>query len=116
MKKFGLAALGITAAIVVLANLGSLLALALSALVAYAGFHYFRKSNSTFPKLFWGGVILIGLLTAIANVPAFFGILAILGVLYVWRKWNGTENSNVINNDSNDPFVNFERQWNDITK
>jgi lia operon protein LiaI len=116
MKKFGLAILGIVAAIVVLANLGSLLALALSALIAYAGFHYFRKSNSTFPKLFWGGVILIGLLTAIANVPAFFGILAILGILYVWRKWNGTENINVINNESNDPFVNFERQWNDITK
>ena len=45
MKKLGLAALGITAAIVALVNLGSLLALAFSALVAYAGFHYFRKSN-----------------------------------------------------------------------
>ena len=76
MKKFGLAALGITAAIVVLANLGSLLALAFSALVAYAGFHYFRKSESTIPKLFWGGVLLIGLFTAIANVPAFIGIIA----------------------------------------
>jgi len=116
MKKLGLAALGITAAIVALANLGSLLALAFSALIAYAGFHYFRKSTSTISKLFWGGVLVIGLLTAIANVPAFIGIIALVGVLYVWRKWHGSENSNVITNASDDPFVNFERQWNEITK
>jgi lia operon protein LiaI len=116
MKKLGIAVLGITAAIVVLANLGSLLALAFSALIVYAGFHYFRKSNSTFLKIFWGGVLIIGLLSAIANVPAFIGILAILGVLYAWRKWNGSENSNVISNVSDDPFVNFERQWHEITK
>ena len=48
MKKLGLAVLGITAAIVALVNLGSLLALAFSALVAYAGFHYFRKSIPQF--------------------------------------------------------------------
>ena len=116
MKKLGLAALGITAAIVALVNLGSLLALAFSALIAYAGFHYYRKSNSTISKLFWGGVLVIGLLTAIANVPAFIGIIALVGVLYVWRKWHGSENNNIINNATDDPFVNFERQWNEITK
>ncbi len=116
MKKIGLATIGITAAIVVLVNLGSLLALAFSALIAYAGFHYYRKSESTFKKFFWGGVLLIGLLTAISNVPAFIGIIAFIGVLYVWRKWKGTENDNIINNVSDDPFVNFERQWNEITK
>lgn len=118
MKKIGLAILGITAAIVALANLGSLLALALSSLIAYAGFHYYRKSDSTVSKFFWGGVLLIGLLTAISNVPAFFGIISIIAVLYVWRKWNSgrsTVNENVTT-PSNDPFSNFERQWNDITK
>ncbi|MBE1555274.1 ABC transporter permease [Sporosarcina limicola] len=115
MKKFGLAILGLIAAIVVLANLGSLLGLALSALIAYAGFHYLRKSDSTLAKLFWGGVLFIGLITAVSNVPAFFGIIAILGVLYVWRKWNGFEKDSVIT-QTDDPFVNFERQWNDITK
>ncbi|CAM3237153.1 ABC transporter permease [Filibacter tadaridae] len=113
MKKFGLAALGITAAIVVLVNLGSLLALALSALITYAGFHYFRKSQSTFKKVFWGGVMLVGLLSAVSNVPAFFGIIAIIGVLYVWQKWKGVDNDSIV---SDDPFVNFERQWNKITK
>ena len=43
--------------------------------------------------------MLIGLLTAIANVPAFFGIIALIGVLYVWRKWNDVEkDSDIIDN------------------
>lgn len=118
MKKLGLATLGITAAIIALVNLGSLLALALSILIAYVGFHYYRKSDTTMTKLFWGVVLLIGLLTAIGNVPAFFGIISIIAILYVWRKWNdgkSIENENIIS-QSNDPFVNFERQWNDIIK
>ena len=117
MKKFGLVLLGIIAGIVAIANLGSLLALALSALIAYAGFHYFRKSDSTIAKIFWGGVLLIGLITAISNVPAFIGIIAIVGVWYVWRNWKGTPADNIIEHGPvNDPFVNFERQWEEITK
>lgn len=115
MKKFWLATLGVIAALVVLANLGSLLALTVSALIAYAGFHYFRKSESTFKKVFWGAVLLIGLLTGISNVPAFIGIIALVGVFYVWKKWNGVEKESIIS-DSNDPFDNFERQWNELTK
>lgn len=118
MKKLGLVLLGIIAGIIAVANLGSLLALALSTLIAYAGFHYFRKSDSTIAKLFWGGVLLIGLITAISNVPAFIGIIAIIGVLYAWRKWNSSPgDDNIIEHGPvNDPFVNFERQWEEITK
>lgn len=117
MKKLGLVLLGIVAGIIALGNLGSLLALALSALISYAGFHYYRKSDSTIGKFFWGGVLLIGLITAISNVPAFFGILAILGLLYVWNKWNTTPKDDIIEHKStDDPFVNFERQWDEITK
>ena len=117
MKKFGLVLLGITAGIIALVNLGSLLALALSAAIAYAGFHYFRKSEATIAKLFWGGVLLIGLITAVSNVPAFIGIIAIIGVLYVWHKWKGEPEDKIIEQGPvNDPFVNFERQWEEITK
>ncbi len=115
MKKLGLVTLGIVAGIVALVNLGSLLALALSALVAYMGFHYFRKSISTLSKFFWGAVLLVGLLTAISNVPAFFGIIAIVGLLYVWQKWNGSKKEELTTH-TDDPFVNFERQWNEIIK
>ena len=117
MKKFGLAIIGIVAAIVVLANLGSILALAISAVITFAGAHYYRKSDSTFLKLFWGTVLVIGLITAVTNVPAFIGIIALLGVYYVWRKWNDRTDDNIIEAKySDDPFVNFERQWDEITK
>lgn len=116
MKKFGLAILGIVATIVVLSNVGSIVALAISALIAFAGFHYYRKTDSVLLKLFWGVVLLVGLLTAIANIPAFIGILALLGVYYVWREWNSGKNKDITTNHSSDPFVNFERQWEEITK
>lgn len=115
MNKIGLAILGTIAAIVVLVNLGSLLGLVISALLAYAGFYYFRRTDSSFKKFFWGAVMLIGLLTAIANIPAFIGIIALIGVLYVWRKWNNEKQDNIIS-DSFDPFDNFEREWANITK
>lgn len=115
MKKIGLAILGVIAAIIVLVNLGSLLGLALSALITYAGFHYFRKTDSSFKKFFWGGVMLVGLLTAVSNVPAFFGILALVGILFVWSKWNeGNKNNDIT--DTKNPFVNFEREWQNFTK
>lgn len=115
MKKFGLALLGITAAIVVLANVGSLIGLAVSAAIAFAGVHYYKKTDSTFLKLFWGFVLVIGLLTAISNIPAFIAIIAMLAVYWVWRQWDGKKKDDIIT-QSDDPFVNFERQWNEITK
>lgn len=115
MKKFGLATVGVIAAIIVLGNLGSLLALAISVLLAYAGFHYFRKTNSSLKKFFWGTVLLIGLLTAISNIPAFIGILALIAVYYIWKKWHDDKEYEIITH-STDPFENFEREWNNITK
>lgn len=115
MKKFGLAALGIIAGIVLLANLGSMVALAISALIAFAGLHYLRKSETTFAKVCWTIVLIIGLITSISNIPAFIGILALVGVYYVWRKWNDRETDTVLPK-SDDPFMNFERQWDELTK
>lgn len=117
MKKFGLIALGIIAGIVVLANLGSLLGLAVSALIVFAGVHFYLKSDSTFLKIFWASAGIIGLLTAVVNVPGFFGILAIVGIWYVVKKWNNDSisfSTPIVNSD--DPFVNFEKQWNELSK
>jgi lia operon protein LiaI len=116
MKKFGLIVLGSIAGIVALANLGSLLGLALSALLVYAGMHYYLKGGSTLRKFFWLAVGIFGLLTAVANVPGFFGILAIIGLWMVVRKWK--QQPLVISSSSNvtssDPFTNFEKQWNEL--
>ncbi|QFF97535.1 ABC transporter permease [Psychrobacillus glaciei] len=117
MKKFGLLALGIIAGIVALASLGSLIGLAISALVVFAGVHFYLKSDSTFLKIFWATVGIIGLFSAVANVPGFFGILAIVVVLYVVKKWNKQSfcfTKSIVKSD--DPFVNFEKQWNELSK
>ncbi|WP_019413228.1 hypothetical protein [Paenisporosarcina sp. TG20] len=118
MKKFGLIVVGIVAGIVALVNLGSLLGLALSALLVFAGMHFYLKGGSTVTKILWIAVGIIGLLTAIANVPGFFGILAIVGLWYVVRKWKQLPLviSTQANSPSADPFTNFEKQWQELNK
>ena len=116
MKKFGLVVLGITAGIIAVANLGSLLALALSAAIAYAGFHYFRKSESTVAKLFWGVVLLMACsqrfrMYLLLSGSSRFSVSYMHGVNGKAQKIT-TSSHNV----SDDPFVNFERQWDEITK
>ncbi|MDW0108507.1 lmo0954 family membrane protein [Sporosarcina aquimarina] len=115
MKKFALVVLGIIAGIVAVANIGSIVALALSAAAAFAGWHYFRKSDSTIGRILWGIVLLFGILTGISNIPAFIGILAAAGAYYAWHSWKVSKrkNSNVIDAD---PFAKFEKQWNEFTK
>lgn len=116
MKKILLLAVGIIAGIVAVANIGSLLALAISSIVAYAGLHYYRKSDNVLLKLFWAGVLIIGIITALTNVPAFIGIIAMIGVYYVWKMYqNEAPDDNIIEHrPSSDPFVNFEKQWDDM--
>lgn len=116
MKKIILLFLGFLAGIIVLVNLDSLLALAFSIFVAYIGFYYYKKSDSQATKMLWGGIILIGLFTALSNVSGFFGVLAVLATLYIWHQWRSKEKDKVIPSSANDPFVNFERQWDEITK
>lgn len=114
MKKFLYILLGITGAIVVLANLGSILGLAFSALLVIGGLHYFLQSTKTIGKVFWATVGIIGLLTAISNIPAFIGLAAIALIWYAIRKWNNEPVT--LKSTSNDPFENFEREWNTLNK
>ncbi|AQQ54388.1 lmo0954 family membrane protein [Planococcus lenghuensis] len=113
MNKFWLAVIGITAGIVALANLGSLLGLIVSAAVVYAGIHFYQRSVSTPAKVWWGIVIVIGVVTAIANVPAFFAVAGLIVLWMVYRRWNGEE---VSVSRSKDPFTNFENQWKQLKK
>lgn len=114
MKKFLYVLLGITGAIVVLANLGSILGLAFSALLVIGGLHYFLQSTKTFGKVFWATVGIIGLLTAISNVPAFIGLGAIALIWYAIRKWNNEPVT--LTASQKDPFENFEREWKSLNK
>lgn len=110
MKKFGLFIIGGIAGIVLLANLGSMIGLAVSLLLLYLVFKQFLKSTSTFAKVVWVIVGLAILSTAAANIPAILGVVALYVLYLVFKKWNKHESKAIVEN-SNDPFVNFEKQW-----
>lgn len=80
--------------------------------------HFYLKGGSTLSKVFWIAVGILGLLSAIANVPGFFGILAIVGLWYVIRQWKQQPLviPTLTTTSSTDPFTNFEKQWNELNK
>ncbi len=113
MKKLFFLVVGVFAAIVALSMLGPLVGFGFSALIVYLGLHYYVKSKSGFGKVFWVGVGLIGIFTAISNIPALVGLAAIFLIYVLYKKWNNEEVSfsaaKVIKED--DPFMNFEAEW-----
>lgn len=117
MKKFGLLIIGLIAGITILCSLGALSGLAISAGILYLGVHFYLKSESTFSKVVWALVAIAGILTATVNIPSFVGLIAIAILWFVFSKWNNsTTSSSFSGSKSNDPFTNFESQWNEFTK
>ena len=112
LKKTGLVLIGVVAAVIFLSNLGSLLGMILSLGVLYVATKKFIKADSTTGKVIWGLIGFIGLSTAVANMPAILGILAIYILYVVYKKWNGLDEEK----DDNDPFTNFEKQWDELKK
>ncbi len=113
MNKFWMAVIGIIAGIIALSNLGPIIGLAFSGVIVYIGVHYYMKSNSTAAKILWAIVGVAGALSAVSNVPAIIGILAIAVLWYIYKKWNEETVSTPVKND---PFTNFEKQWDKLTK
>lgn len=117
MRKVLLIILGIIAAITALSLLGNIFGLAISAAITYAGLHFYLKATTTFSKIMWALVGIVGLLTAITNIPGFIGLLALAGAYWVYKKWNDHSTTKIFTaRKKNDPFTNFEKQWNDIKK
>lgn len=108
MKKFGLFVAGGMAALVLISNLGPIVGLAASLLVMYFVLKQFLKTSSTGAKIGWGIAGLIVLSAAASNVPAIIGIAAAYVLYLVYKKWN---KNYVAVEETNDPFVNFEKQW-----
>ncbi|MFD0050766.1 flagellar basal body rod protein [Actinomycetes bacterium NPDC127524] len=114
MKKFGLAAAGVIAAMILLANVGPLAGLAISLVILYFVFKQFIKAESAWGKVIWAIISLAALSAAIANIPSVIGIAAALVLYFVYKKWNGTKSEQV--SGEKDPFINFEKQWADLNK
>ncbi|MGI2327854.1 ABC transporter permease [Planococcus sp. YIM B11945] len=117
MNKFWLITFGIIAGIVALSNVGPMIGLAVSGLIIYMGVHFYLKSFTTAKKVWWAFVGIVGAISAISNVPALFGVAALVVLWMIYRQWNNKP-TNIFSEKaaSNDPFTNFENQWNKLTK
>lgn len=114
MKKFGLLIAGGIAAIIMLHTIGPMIGLLVSLVLLYFIFKKFLKAETTGGKI---GFVIIGLIVlnvTIHHVPALIGVAAAFVLYLVYKKWNETKRNT--RKEENDPFVNFENQWNEIMK
>ncbi|WP_174733661.1 flagellar basal body rod protein [Mesobacillus harenae] len=113
MKKSGLLLIGGLAVMVLIANLGPIVGLAISLVILYFAAKQFLKASSLWGKIGWGAAGLIVLLATASNIPAVLGIAAAYVLYLVYKKWN--ENEKVLDKQAEtDPFVNFEKQWSEL--
>jgi lia operon protein LiaI len=114
MKKFGLLLAGGIAAVVLLSTIGPMVGLLVSLALLYFIFKQFLKAKSTGGKIGLGIIGFIVLMASFHNVPAVIGVVAAYVLYLVYKKWNEKKYSVVA--EESDPFVNFEKQWNELKK
>ncbi|MBA2874388.1 lmo0954 family membrane protein [Thermaerobacillus caldiproteolyticus] len=113
MKKCALLVAGGVAAIVLVANLGSIVGLAISLVIMYYAFKKFVQAKTVVKKVFWAVLGLIALSAAASNVPAIIGVAAAYVLYIVYKKWNKHK---PIMEPVDDPFINFEKQWAELKR
>jgi lia operon protein LiaI len=111
MKKFGLLLSGGIAALILLASVGPIIGLVISLAILYYAFKKVLAADSTGSKFGWGIIALIGLASAAHNAPAILGVAAAYVLYLIYKKWT---NSRETVKEESDPFINFEKQWNDL--
>lgn len=113
MKKFGLLVAGGIAAIVLLSTIGRMMGFAVSLFILYFIFRQFLKAETKKRKIGLGILGIVVLLASLHNISAIIGVLAAYVLYLVYKKWNGNKYGKVKVKEE-DPFVNFEKQWNDL--
>ncbi|WP_096438262.1 flagellar basal body rod protein [Alteribacter populi] len=116
MNKFLLFVGGLIALFVLLANLGPMILLAVSAYLLYVIFKQFVKSESTVGKIMWVIVGLIVLSIGVANIYALLGVVALYVLYVIYKKWKEDKEVTFDKPVNDDPFTNFERQWAELNK
>lgn len=114
MKKFGLLLAGGVAAIILLKTIGPIIGLLVGLVLLYFIFKQFLIATTTAGKIGFGIIGFILLMGTIHHVPALIGVAAAYVLYLVYKKWNEMKYNT--RKDDNDPFVNFEKQWNEIIK
>jgi lia operon protein LiaI len=112
MKKFGLLIVGGIAAIVLLNTIGPMIGFLVSVVLLYFIFKQFLKTKSTGGKIGFGIIGFILLMSTIQHVPALIGVAAAYVLFLVYKKWN--QRKLTISKENDDPFMNFEKQWNEL--
>ncbi|MEH7014010.1 flagellar basal body rod protein [Neobacillus niacini] len=112
MKKFSLLLAGGVAAIILLSTIGPMVGLLVGLAILYFIFKKFLKAESTGGKIVLGIIGFFVLMASIHNAPAIIGVLAAYVLYLVYKNWNSSKKA-VVKEDT-DPFVNFEKQWNEL--
>ncbi|WP_082232519.1 flagellar basal body rod protein [Halobacillus massiliensis] len=113
MKKFLLFTAGLIALAVALAHLGPMILLGVSVWLLYIVFKKFTRSDSTAGKIGWLILGLIILSVAMSNIYAVIGLAALYAIYWIFKNWTSQEETPV---KTDDPFVNFEKQWAELNK
>ena len=87
MRKFLLFIGGMVALLVLLANFGPMVLLALSIWLLYIVFKKFIESDSIIGKIGWVIVGLILLNISFANIYALLGVVAIYALYWIYKNW-----------------------------
>ncbi|MGM0939469.1 MAG: flagellar basal body rod protein [Bacillota bacterium] len=115
MKEFLLFLAGLAALIVLVANLGPMVFLGLGIWLLYIIFKQFMKSDSTIGKIGWVILGLIVLSITISNMFALIGVVAAIGLYFIYKSWKKEDHEPIVHEvQSDDPFTNFEREWAEI--
>jgi lia operon protein LiaI len=112
LKKFGLVIAGGIAAIILLSSLGPMVGLLISLAILYFIFKQFLKADSKGWKIALGIIGVIFLMASISNVPAIIGVVAAYILYLIYKNWNS--NKHTAFKEESDPFVNFEKQWEEL--
>ena len=112
MKKFGLLLAGGIAAVILLSTIGPMVGLLVSVVLLYFIFKQFLKTKSIGGRIGLGIIGFIVLMASLHNAPAIIGVAAAYVLYLVYKKWNKKKVTKI--NAADDPFINFEKQWNEL--
>lgn len=118
MKQFLWFVTGLIALAVLLANLGPMIMLAAGVWLLYVIFKQFMKTESTMKKILWVVLGFIVLSITVSNIYAVVGVAAAYVLYVIYKKWKRNDDfgQEVNQENQDDPFVNFEKQWAELHK
>ncbi len=122
MKKFLLVVGLFVLAMIALASILPLIMFAFGAVLIYFAVKSFKRTDSTFGKIFWVFTGLIGLSIVFHTVPVLIGIIALIAIIHLVKGWKHEKHYKVapeVGTNSNfgyDDFRNFESEWESVMK